>query len=1021
MPARTRLLIGHSDSVRPLLISDFANAPTGRVWWIVPTTSHVVALGELPEHVRGMTLYQAAARSGPAADETTLLTDWQRRYLVAHLLAGRSQSGRTRLLSDPAGSSGTTEAVAATLEELRELDVNAEEFARFAAETSPGPARAQLDREVSELLAGYGEALGRYGLIDSLELFRRATRPPKLASVVIDGFVQFRPTELAFLKRLVDSAGVGVILLPVDPEHPCGPGELYSRLHEAFPKLEDEYPEPPGEDRPAGLMHLSRWLFDETAIPADDSSGVAFIDGPGVVGECRMVARAIVRRLRDGTPPERILVTARSLTGYELILPETLSEYGIPFAMDRRTRFDRIPAIVAALRAARLPEQSWPFGGVAALLRCGWFRPSWPEFDGERRALEADLLLRELNVPRDRDAYLAAVRQWAEAPPKPLEDESAEFSLRRRRHELAKGCRPLLERFFAAWDAAPESGPWDAHVDWLRQWSADLGFPAEDPDLTAWWAWLDEVHTFTARFSDGRALRRGEFLDRLDRLARIGFASRGPDAGTGVRVLPADVAAGLAFDHVFIIGLDEGAFPSLAAGVGLYSEIEREEFRGVGLDLRLAAERLPAERLLFHRIIGQAARSVTLSRPATDHRGQERLPASFLRDVQRLLPDAPTESRTMLIDGFDTDEPLSPAEVRVRYAATGAGEPPDDVRKQLGHWARVVKARFRDKEYTSYDGLLSARAARDAVAERFGPRKKFSATSLEDYVACPFKFFGRHVLRFAPLRVPGDEVAAHERGSAFHRALARLEKQNAPQPGLRDRLAETLRDAVRQELDRSPSPINRRLWELELLRWSRSVDRYPSQWESYRKHWDDVGLPRFIGAEREYMVELGSEESPVVIHGRIDRIDLVESPSGVGLAVVDYKTGRTGSYTAKAVASMEKLQLGVYGLAAERLYAGATPLALLYWLPTDKGPHGYVPKAASDWLSGEGWAGYRDRLVAWLTAIAERIRSANFIVSPRTDKSCEYCDYHRLCRIAQTRNLSKPGALELPIDGGSDE
>ena len=124
----------------------------------------------------------------------------------------------------------------------------------------------------------------------------------------------------------------------------------------------------------------------------------------------------------------------------------------------------------------RLPEDGFPFAGVTALLRHTFFRPRWPELDGcpEMPQL-AEALLRLLGEPRGREAYLAAVERWAEREQPGLEDEAAEESRRKKIHELAGRCLPFLQRFFRAWDEAPERASPGDHVAWLHRFADDLG------------------------------------------------------------------------------------------------------------------------------------------------------------------------------------------------------------------------------------------------------------------------------------------------------------------------------------------------------------------------------------------------------------------------------------------------------------------------------------------------------------------------------------------------------------------
>ena len=203
-----------------------------------------------------------------------------------------------------------------------------------------------------------------------------------------------------------------------------------------------------------------------------------------MLGETRLVARRIRQLLQDGTAAEDILVTLREVQPYADLVREVFAEYDIPIEMDGTEPLTRNPAVALLLRALRLPGDDWPFMGVTALLRNTYFRPRWPECEDPQRPSQAEVLLRLLGEPRGRDAYLSAVRRWAEQQQPGLEDEGAEESRRRRTHELAQLCGPFLQRYFQAWDAAPGKAALTKHLDWLRVFADDMGFvlaAAEDP------------------------------------------------------------------------------------------------------------------------------------------------------------------------------------------------------------------------------------------------------------------------------------------------------------------------------------------------------------------------------------------------------------------------------------------------------------------------------------------------------------------------------------------------------------
>src|SRR5262249_37916398 len=109
-------------------------------------------------------------------------------------------------------------------------------------------------------------------------------------------------------------------------------------------------------------------------------------------------------------------------------------------------------------------------------------RPRWLEArHNDTLPQHAEALLRLLGEPRDRSAYLHAVRRWALEQQTGLEDEQAEESRRRRTHELARLCAPVLERFFQACDGAPERAMLREHIAGRRTWAEYLGLESFPP------------------------------------------------------------------------------------------------------------------------------------------------------------------------------------------------------------------------------------------------------------------------------------------------------------------------------------------------------------------------------------------------------------------------------------------------------------------------------------------------------------------------------------------------------------
>jgi ATP-dependent helicase/DNAse subunit B len=806
---------------------------------------------------------------------------------------------------------------------------------------------------------------------------------------------------------------------------------------------------------PGGLLYLERQLFRplRRVQVSDDASGVEVIEAPGVVGEVRLVARRIKTLLRDGVAADDVVVAARDLATYAAIVHELFDEYAIPTEVEGTEALNGNPAVAFLLRTARLPDDGWPFAGVTAMLRNTYFRPSWPQVCAASDLPQrSDALLRLLGEPRGREAYLRAVDRWAQAQQPGLEDETAQESRRRRTHLLARQCQPFLHRFFQSWDEAPGRATLGEHTAWLERFAADCGLTqsaaATERDQTALALLLEELKRWHEA-GPTRVVDRKTFLRRLAVLAAAAGLPRTPEGPGRVRVLSATQARHLEAEYLFVVGLGERGFPRLTPPPSLFDDSERQALAVTGLPPAGTADLLQEEMLLFYQVVTRPRRGLVLSYPAVDEQGQALLAGSFLSAVLACFqPGAvSTERRNLLIEGYDRDEPLSAAEHRVGAAASCRHDSltsclPGDIGANLADAAKMVRLRFHEKTYNPYDGHFHDPAVIADVARLFGPRRVFSPTALEDYVACPFKFFLRHGLGLESLEEPREGIEMTRRGQAFHRALARLHRRLKDEdvclPDADDavsrRAQEEMARAVEEDIRRAPSPGSRELWRLEGQRLLRLAGRYGAQWQRFVQPWRargvsprphlfeiDFGLPAGDGVEPHAPLVIRVDDLDIRISGRIDRVDLVDLPDGTaGFWIIDYKTGRSEHYTSADLSSFRRLQLTLYALAVEEvLLAGrpSRPLGLAYWMVGEKGPKVVLPLRNDVlWLMETArWRAIRETLLQWVSEIVAHIRKGDFPLQPRSDNCTATCEFGQVCRIAQARHVEKTGGLELPV------
>ncbi len=211
--------------------------------------------------------------------------------------------------------------------------------------------------------------------------------------------------------------------------------------------------------------------------------------------------------------------------------------------------------------------------------------------------------------------------------------------------------------------------------------------------------------------------------------------------------------------------------------------------------------------------------------------------------------------------------------------------------------------------------MLQREANRQRSAEIFHRDYQFSATQLQAYAACPFRFLLSQVLRIEPQESIETEINRAGRGLALHRLLRRLHDPSSPRergsglpPG--SEIGQLLRDLAAEHFlppnecgpfERAVFAVERRFAEL-FAQW------YSDQWDAYREAlgegWDESPLPRYVelpfgdvplrGEARHPHAQpfavFGTDEDQVRVQGQIDRIDVGRRDKMTAFAVIDYKT-----------------------------------------------------------------------------------------------------------------------------------
>lgn len=863
--------------------------------------------------------------------------------------------------------------------------------------------------------------------------------------IVVAGFRDFTSAQFDILRLLAQRAAEMQISLSARAEDlsrgPAvdGRGLLFEKVQSTYQRLREIFPEqtvvdlPPSRKVPAWLVHAEAHLFCEASRgPRADAQGLEIIAAGSAQSEAREVARRIKRLLVDGTArPGDIVVVLAPRAEPPQRFAEACDDFGIPWWREAPPRLSQSPLVRTVAELLRLVRDDWPFRDLLTVLGnrlIGIFEQSTA--DDSRAQLER--LVRAAQLPRGQRPLLEQLGRWA----------SDTTPGRQERAQQALAGLTALEPLAAALDRLPQEasiGEWISAIDLMLQELAVVTDDQLGRERNRLQSALASLTTIGSR--GATKLDVGQFLQLVELVASDQPLPGVTDSVGRVRILSAETARHTTAAHVFLVGASEQSF----SGGRRADELDLAE------DAPAAAGDAMA---LFYSLVTLAGRTLTISYPALDDKGQQLPPSPLVGELRRCF-GAGRIHETQLPLGVAAsidDQPYSRSGYRQSAVAqalssdvaplAGLAAQPNSLGAGILAAFEAIGSRARREEFGPYEGILVGEAARAALAQVYDASHLWSPSRLESYAACPYRFYADYLLKLEPL----DDLAlasdAVRRGSLLHFVLATIHAQliehaaeldgdEAWQAELAARFGRALDARVQAiplvGLERSLREIERR----QIAAWATD---YARQEAAYRQRWADFDEPlrpahfevRFGPEVRSdeltatpsasmpvpFEFDLGDEKIRIV--GQIDRVDVGRVGEVRVLNIIDYKSGRQVQLKDAHLEAGRQLQLPLYALAAEELLFAAHKsrvLAAGYWsiqgTGFEKGALELLQREGQTLSDANGWPRLRPQLQQTLRRLIAGVRAGQFPVYNEDPHCTRWCPQSTICRIAQIRSLEK--------------
>jgi ATP-dependent helicase/nuclease subunit B len=856
---------------------------------------------------------------------------------------------------------------------------------------------------------------------------------PQVQFVLINGFDEFTAPEV----EIINSASElnGVELFVAFDYYKYNPA-VFSHLNSCHDRLAEKGFKEVKDISPATHSKFLNIVRESLSIKSHEKKESSFnnsitkMEALSREEEVELIAKEIKKLLlNDKVEPEKICIVFNLIGNYSAIIRDRFHVYGIPFNLTDRFSLSTSPPVKALLGLLEILENDFYFKNI--------FRAFSGGFMGKMDVDISNLLKVsiELKIVSGFDNWLnrlkAVIAEVSSSDEQTNNSEEKIQSYQKAINDLEK-----IYTFIKPFAVKLTSDEFQKNILSLIY---RLDFPANilnapsdiaENDAIAFNSFIKIIDEITnliqLEYGSEEKLPLHFYLNQLRTTSAFARYNIPEKPGYGVQITTLNEIRGLSFDYLFIGGLSDGDLPTRFTPEIFFSgSFAREE-----------VQHQVEQRYLFYQALCTWKKKLYLSYPQTDGR-RDMVQSSFLQDFNSLFNTKKVSREDFKNEIYSREELL---ELLGKFSSEQRKELqlPEEINIDIDSINRAIeidKKRieepFGESEFT---GFVSENIS-DELKTKLSQisQGEFSATQLESYAKCPYKYFVENILRLETIAEPMEELEAFEYGSLIHSILyefyTKLRETGIVLSGCIDEEFNSAEELLFKIAERRFDELNLNpefsFYEREKLlgiNGKRTQSLLYKFLEEERKNSDGY-LPEYFemsfGNVKEEKFSKKFKEGVIAgsvkLKGKIDRIDINEKEKT--LKVIDYKLGGAKP-TAEDLLTGISLQLPLYLFAAKELIKkelggdyqpfGAQIFSLKY-NEKDFGKKSIslkTRKSKTENIEEEinSAAEMIKICLEMVNKFTEDIAQGKFHLSTlknRETKVCRYCDFKRICRIQE--------------------
>lgn len=396
-------------------------------------------------------------------------------------------------------------------------------------------------------------------------------------------------------------------------------------------------------------------------------------------------------------------------------------------------------------------------------------------------------------------------------------------------------------------------------------------------------------------------------LDRYTQLLRIGLkeCSVGKIPMLQDQVIVGDIDRSRSHDvkAVFLLGMNDGVYPSVNKEEGFFNDQDREQLKKQGVELAKGTlERLYEDHFNIYKAFTTASHKLFVSYVSSDKEGKSLRPGVLIGKIKKMFPQLQEDSDVITQTNPILTKQQTFEELLKQLNEKRQGNTIQDKWKQV-YWYFFKQPEWKAKLESCLMALQATNIPeiipKEVIQRFYGNSLKTSISQLEKYEACPYSFYLQYGLKLK--EKSGFTIQAVDTGTLMHEIIdaffTLLQKEQIPiQQVDKVIIQDFISQIIQEKLALKKNYIYTSNPKYKML-----VKRLQAVLQRAMQYIvQSLQQSKFSVYANELEFKEGKQYPPislvlkdgrkVEITGKIDRIDIAKQPDGNYIRIIDYKS-----------------------------------------------------------------------------------------------------------------------------------